>query len=311
MKDVQLPFAKKEDDGRMVTISEALKGLACGCVCPACGGKVIGVKGDIYQKHFRHYADTFDNCRGAQETALHQFAKQIICDELKLTLPDKISLGLMRSATQEAAVAELRADVLCRYDDETVAIEIHVAHKVPPEKAGRLAELEQATLEIDLSNHLYVAMEQDKLRWVVLHDAYRRWVVPPRAVREARALRATELAKLAALAKAKADHTQQALDALDQIRAKNWELEQAVHCARVAKVEADKLEAERVEEAARARREEQRRVVVTELRANRNPPDLQRLIEAHGGYDKIPEPAWRQFHWVMRQWRDKLINGEL
>ena len=311
MKDVQLPFAKKEDDGRMVTIGEALKGLACGCVCPACGGRVIGVKGDVYQKHFRHYADTYDNCRGAQETALHQFAKQIICDELKLTLPDKISLGPMRSAAQEIAVAELRTDVLAYYDDEDVAIEIYVAHKVPVEKAGRLAELEQTTLEIDLSNHLYVAMEHDKLRWVVLHDAHRRWVVPPRATREARAARAAELALQATVAKSLADIEQEDLEAARARRDAQWLLDEKFRCARMSAAEAEKAEVARIEEAARARREEQRRVVIAELRANRNPPDLQRLIEAHGGYDKIPEPAWRQFHWVMKQWRDRLINGEL
>jgi len=295
----------------MVTISEALKGLACGCVCPACGGKVIGIKGEVYHHHFRHYADTFDNCRGAQETALHQFAKQIICDELKLTLPDKHSLGQMREAAQEAAVSELRADVLAHYDGESVAVEVYVAHKVPTEKAGRLAELEQTTVEIDLSNHLYVAMEREKLRWVVLHDASRRWVVPPQAVREARARRAAELALQARVAKSLADAEQRALEDAMERKEAQWQRDEKFRCARLARVEADKVEAEHIEEAARARQEEARRVVADQYRANREPPNLQLLIEAHGGYDKIPEPAWRQFHFTMRVWRERLINGEL
>jgi hypothetical protein len=311
MKDVQLPYARREDDGRMVTIGDALKGLACGCVCPACAGKVIAVKGEVYQHHFRHRADAVDACRSALETGLHQIAKQIIADALRLTLPGKADLGPMRSATIEAAVSELRIDVLAKYDTETVAIEVYVAHKVPVEKVSRLAELEQTAIEINLSNHLYVTMEDSKLRWVVLHDAPRHWLVPPRAVREERAARAAELAEIARKARERAEAARAEEEYAKQEKAAQAIQDQAAYCARVAEVEARQAEEQRYRASADAHRAEALRAVTAQFRHNRQPPDLQLLVEAHGGFDKIPEQAWRRYHYTMKEWRLRLINGEL
>ena len=39
-------------------------------------------------------------------------------------------------------------------------------------------------------------------------------------------------------------------------------------------------------------------------------PNLQDLVAKHGGYDKIPEPAWEQFEREKIVWRAKLRFGE-
>jgi len=51
-------------------------------------------------------------------------------------------------------------------------------------------------------------------------------------------------------------------------------------------------------------------VRVERIRVAKQGPNLQQLVEQHGGYDKIPEPAWEQFEREKIVWRGKLINGE-
>jgi hypothetical protein len=40
------------------------------------------------------------------------------------------------------------------------------------------------------------------------------------------------------------------------------------------------------------------------------PPDLQALVRAHGGYHLIPQPAWAEFDRAMARWKDRVRNGE-
>jgi hypothetical protein len=45
-------------------------------------------------------------------------------------------------------------------------------------------------------------------------------------------------------------------------------------------------------------------------RLQRAPPDLQGLVEEHGGYDKITNEVWRRFDADMAEWQAKTRNGE-
>jgi hypothetical protein len=42
-----------------------------------------------------------------------------------------------------------------------------------------------------------------------------------------------------------------------------------------------------------------------------DPPSLQKLVEDHGGYDKIPESAWKQFDLEMEAWKADVRSGSL
>ena len=62
--------------GKAVHVSEVSRGLACGCVCPRCGGQLVAKKGTQRAHHFAH-ANTV-NCDGLGESALHLACKEMI-----------------------------------------------------------------------------------------------------------------------------------------------------------------------------------------------------------------------------------------
>jgi hypothetical protein len=40
-----------------------------------------------------------------------------------------------------------------------------------------------------------------------------------------------------------------------------------------------------------------------------HPPDLQKLVETHGGFDRIPPEAWEAFNRDMREWALDMMSG--
>lgn len=195
MSDVKLPFGLASD-GRMVSVSRVARGLACGCVCPQCRSALVACKGEIMQHHFRHHAET-STCSGggARETALHRFAKQIICDELYVSLPPLwdvwgsfstvVNLGPMRAAKPEVWLDGIQPDVLAEYDVEQLAIEVFVTHRVPDAKRQQLIDRDLATLEIDLSDYRDRDLTESQLRHLVVRNAPRRWLHAPARARSA------------------------------------------------------------------------------------------------------------------------------
>jgi hypothetical protein len=85
---IQIPYGR-DGAGRIRHISEVSSGLISGCVCPACGTPLVAYKGKLKRHHFGHHADRA--CSGALETALHEFAKQVLADSRMLWLPPLIA----------------------------------------------------------------------------------------------------------------------------------------------------------------------------------------------------------------------------
>ena len=71
--------------GRIRSVEEVARGLACECVCPCCREAVIARQGDIREWHFAHAVDS--DCEGGLETALHLAAKQLFLEHRGMTLP--------------------------------------------------------------------------------------------------------------------------------------------------------------------------------------------------------------------------------
>lgn len=163
--NVKLPYGMAHD-GRLRHISEVKKGLACGCVCPSCSGKLIANKGPIKTHHFAHHSDR--NCVAAYETMLHKLAKQVITDKKEVMLPPVVAK--YKSSTKSICDAVMftldevviepdrggiRPDVLGRrkVEDGTkeLFIEFAVTHPCEPEKKELIRERKVAAIEIDLS----------------------------------------------------------------------------------------------------------------------------------------------------------------
>ena len=67
-------------------LEERDRGLACDCVCPCCGEKLLAKLG---KKKTRHFAHRNSNCSAsaANQTALHLLAKEILQEEKKFLFP--------------------------------------------------------------------------------------------------------------------------------------------------------------------------------------------------------------------------------
>jgi hypothetical protein len=175
---------------RLLHISEVVKGLACGCVCPSCGGKLVANKGQIKAHHFAHYSDRA--CVSAYETMLHLLAKQVIADRKHVMLPRVVAeyKGLTEIVHREMlfgldeVIAEqnlggMRPDIIGRprAGDVTkdLIIEVAVSHFCEPEKRALIRERKMATIEIDLSKVSRNA-SREEMEQAIITTAPRTWL---------------------------------------------------------------------------------------------------------------------------------------
>lgn len=75
----------------------------------------------------------------------------------------------------------------------------------------------------------------------------------------------------------------------------DWQGEQEERRAAIAHVEAGLID--------RAHRE-------AELWNERMPPDLQKLVELHGGWNEIPPEVWDRYYRELEAWRDRIRHGD-
>ena len=71
--EVRLAYAE-DTGGGIVHVSRVTRGLACDCICPACGKPVEAKQGEKRASHFAHESN--GDCVHAVETMLHKLAKQ-------------------------------------------------------------------------------------------------------------------------------------------------------------------------------------------------------------------------------------------
>lgn len=175
MKQRLIKYGKK--DGKEFHISKVESGLACGCVCLACGEKLVAKKGKSGkpQDHFAHHNK--DNCSYGYETALHYEAKEILEKEKKIFLPYRSKriqtsdlngllyweftnyrLGVIKdrvfyltNITSEKKLHNIIPDIKAQINGREILIEIAVTHKVDEEKRLKLDKIKTPTIEINLS----------------------------------------------------------------------------------------------------------------------------------------------------------------
>lgn len=189
MRGVELPFGLRAD-GRMVSIAEVESGLACQCVCAACGVRLVAKKGDQVTHHFAHEADA--DCPKPYETMLHKLGKQMVLDAGGVKVPALVVRYLGRKRViyperwiffdhveKEVRWPGFQPDIVARRLDRELAVEIKVAHACGPEKIEIVRASGLAMIEIDLS-HLSRIASEDQIRKAVLNKAPRSWLFNPR-----------------------------------------------------------------------------------------------------------------------------------
>jgi len=171
---VRLAFGKRWD-GAVIHISQADRGAACGCQCPAknCGRKLIARKPDSdIAHHFAHApltaaeraAGVAPSCKHGNMTALHHYAEQLLNSRKSLVLPPvKATYGtrtkIIREAERfafdfaklETMDGETIPDVILEKGSDRMQVEVYVTHRCGPEKRAKIAAAGISAVEIDLS----------------------------------------------------------------------------------------------------------------------------------------------------------------
>ena len=175
---IEIAWARRKSDGRIVGVDQVPNGLACECVCTKCERPLIAAQGDVNRHHFRHYADDAgSSCGGGQETALHLLTKTIVMEAASICLPGNEVRDIL-SAELEPTRGDVRPDVLIATPLGPVAIEIAVEHRTGDAKIERLVAMALPAVEIDISVYRGVLLSSEELKDVVLSTAARRWLKP-------------------------------------------------------------------------------------------------------------------------------------
>lgn len=223
MPDIKVPFGLR--NGRLYAPGDVQNGLACGCVCPGCGARLVANHPTRKVKYFSHHSA--EGCAKGYETAMHLAAKQVLLDHKQLAVPSISATVVLRdkdttteakatkeiSATTvvldsvEAEVREFKGvvpDIVGNTGGRQIFIEVAVTHFIDEEKRCKLEALGFPTVEIDLSG-VSEAPTLAEIEQVVLHHPWnRRWIVnakQQRLVEQATAEAQTELDTKIAVAK--------------------------------------------------------------------------------------------------------------
>jgi competence protein CoiA len=185
-----------DKEGRIRSVDEVARGLACDCRCPCCGESVIARQGEIREWHFAHSSGSL--CDGGAEGALHLAAKQLVMESKGLTVPEaRIRLEMrlpdgrsgvgeavrpecwidFHSVEAEKSIGSIRPDIVAVTGNTMLFVEIAVTHFVDEHKRATLQELNIPTIEIDLA-----VLQHEKWTWEILQEQVieralnKRWV---------------------------------------------------------------------------------------------------------------------------------------
>ena len=171
-------------NGELVTVESVEKGLACGCICPACSEPLEAHKGNIKNHYFKHYNGS--DCGYGLESAAHVFAKECIEKKKILLLPSlkaapnweelkyldnqyldqrpfdhsvmfkdvvkpwyKLKLD---SVVLEKRIGRIVPDVIVTAKGKELLVEIKVTHGIDEEKHKYIAENGLSVIEYDFSS---------------------------------------------------------------------------------------------------------------------------------------------------------------
>jgi hypothetical protein len=181
-------------DGSIVHVNEVPRGLACHCRCIACSEAVLARQGEVREHHFAHTSGK-DPCDVSYESVLHQFAKRLILEAGRITVPAPPSVvehfGLDATGGASTTLAFARIDLEKTYEDirpdllaftdlgTPLAIEVAYSSFCDFQKRDRFSALGLAALEIDLRQFDPETFEVDRLRAAVVVELHAKtWLWP-------------------------------------------------------------------------------------------------------------------------------------
>jgi len=193
---LKVPFARCGDGvARHVT---AVAGLSVGPFhCLDCEEPLSLRRPRDKRLHFAHRPDSL--CSG--ETALHQYAKELLARSKTLTLPALVlrDEGLteivfrpgvydFETVVPERMIDTFRPDAIVFHKGAELAVEFLVSHAVDAEKLAKVRARDLSMVEIDLSGVRAGQLAAEQLDERILHSAPREWKHHRKRVTAARKL---------------------------------------------------------------------------------------------------------------------------
>lgn len=167
----------------LVHVDEVKHGAACECRCPHCNSPLVAKNGGTRREH--HFAHAHGHtCESACESALHLLAKQIICEQCGIMLPDTddrdkpsgfVKLNNIEVEKWDNAL-QMRPDAEgILSDGRRLLIEFLVSHKVTNRKYETIIANNLLCIEIDLN---WRELDENVLRRFLTQDKQdRKWIV--------------------------------------------------------------------------------------------------------------------------------------
>jgi hypothetical protein len=193
----QIPFGLR--GGQLLGVEEVNSGLACDCICPQCGARLIARKGQENRHHFAHYQQTA--CEGALESALHLKAKSVIAEAQMLMLPavylhrQKRPFHSPRLASFTAIETEpffqsFKPDLLLTKGPKQLIVEVVVTHDVDAKKLLKIRKSNIPALAInvfalyqDLLKHEVPFTTHDFVEEILFGTSHKHWIFNPQKER--------------------------------------------------------------------------------------------------------------------------------
>lgn len=194
-KSILLQTFAVDKEGVVRSVEEVSRGLACECLCPACGERVIARQGEIREWHFAHSSG--GDCAAAAETALHLAAKQALVEAKGIMLPEvtrgvtlKGEGGLIigtatRPATwvdfleveAEKPLGAIKPDIYAVLGGSILLVEVAVTHFVDDAKRQTIIQHQLPCVEVDLSRIERATWTWEQIREAVVDGvALKSWV---------------------------------------------------------------------------------------------------------------------------------------
>lgn len=180
-KDLPLTHAKNAN-GEWKYVRDVENGIDCGCVCPKCGEPLIAKhcpnEGKI--PHFAHASGV--ECHGAQMSALHQRAQEIIMEKKTVMAPKYRTMNAtkMYFVDVRKEVSKewegIRPDIVGETaDGKKWAIEIFYSNEVDKIKEGKIVKNGVACFEINIAKQSFEQLEN----FLLNSSCQRYWINNP------------------------------------------------------------------------------------------------------------------------------------
>lgn len=186
---VRLAFGRKPNN-EIVHISTVEKGLACDCVCPACGEPVVAHKGEQKADHFVHHRPS-GACSTGPETNAHIWAKLVLDRTKTIFLPAIEAVAgdrkrtafrgrtfAFKDAILEPWMGDIVPDVLLRGETRQLIVEVLVTHACDDAKIEKIRARGISAIEVDLSSYR-TAKSEAEIEQALLRRAPRKWLFNP------------------------------------------------------------------------------------------------------------------------------------